>query len=138
MHEYSVASELVSSLLPVLKQHHGAVKRVFLKKGELRILSDRALANAFDVMKQGTPLEGATLCIEAVAAHVVCDACGFEGAPEHLSDEAMHFSVPILSCPRCARDVRVTQGRELFVDRLTLDVQSGEEHETASGSAAHG
>jgi len=137
MHEYSVASELVASLLPVIEEQEGVVRGVFLKKGELRILSDRALVNAFDVLKQGTPLKRATLRIETVTARVVCDGCGFEGVPEHLADEAMHFSVPILSCPRCSSEVRVTQGRELFVDRLALDVHSDEEKAASSESAAH-
>jgi len=124
MHEYSVASELIASLLPVVAEQDGAVRGVFLKKGELRILSDRALVNAFDVLKSGTPLAKASLRIEGVSAHVVCDACGYEGIPEHFADDAMHFSVPILSCPRCNAEVRVTQGRELFVDRLAVDADA--------------
>jgi hydrogenase nickel incorporation protein HypA/HybF len=120
MHEYSVAAELIEALLPQVEGVDGKVVAVILKKGELRILSDLALSNAFDMLAEGTALAGARLMIESVPATVRCTACGYEGAAEHVSDEAFHFAVPILSCPRCKSEVDLTAGRELFVDRLTV------------------
>ncbi len=120
MHEYSVASELIRALLPQVEAIDGHVVEVFLKKGELRILSDQALCNAFDLLAEGTLLEGARLVIEPVSVHVACAACGYTGAAEHVSDEAFHFAVPILSCPMCGAEVTVEAGRELLVDRLTV------------------
>jgi len=63
MHEYSVVAELVSALLPRLEEHPGEVTTVFLKRGELRILSDWALKNAFEIVTEGTRLEGASLIV---------------------------------------------------------------------------
>jgi hydrogenase nickel incorporation protein HypA/HybF len=122
MHEYSVACELVNALLPQVGTIEGRITGVVLKKGELRILSDQALANAFELVAEGTPLETARLIIEPVSVTVGCPSCGYCGSVDRVSDEAFHFAVPILSCPRCGADVDLKTGRELFVDRLTVQV----------------
>jgi len=120
MHEYSVVAELVAALLPRLEEHPGQVCAVFLKKGDLRILSDRALCNAFEIVAQGTRLEAATLEIESVPASVACRSCSYEGPAKMLRDEEFHFAVPILSCPKCGADVEIRSGRELSVDRVSV------------------
>jgi hydrogenase nickel incorporation protein HypA/HybF len=126
MHEYSVVAELVSTLLPRLEQHNGQIMAIFLKKGELRILSDRALRNAFEIVAQGTRLEKATLDIEVVPATVSCPGCGYEGRAKYLEDKAFHFTVPVLTCPSCGGEVRLVSGRELYVDRVNLRTAADE------------
>ncbi len=120
MHEYSVASELIYALLPQLDGLEGRITRVYLKKGELRILSDRALTHAFEMLAEGTRLEGAELVIEAVPACVRCSVCPYEGEVQRVSDEALHFSVPILSCPICGGEVDLITGRELSVEQVSV------------------
>lgn len=120
MHEYAVVSELINALLPQAETIEGRIVGVILKKGELRILSDQALANAFELLAEGTPFEGARLIVELVSVSVSCLSCGYEGAVDHVSDEVFHFAVPILSCPKCQSKVDVQAGRELFVDRLSV------------------
>ena len=135
MHEYSVVAELVSGLLPQLEEHPGRVKAVILRKGDLRILSARALVNAFEVLAAGTRLEGATLEIEPVAARVSCRSCDYEGVAEIHKDDEYHFAVPVLACPACEGMVDIVSGRDLYVDRVTMevlsDVPAGESPETA-------
>jgi hydrogenase nickel incorporation protein HypA/HybF len=124
MHEYSVAAELVSALLPQVAAIDGRVVGVILRKGEMRILSDHALANAFEMVAQDTPLENARLTIEVVPVSVTCASCGYEGAVDQVSDDAFHFAVPILTCPKCQSEVDMKTGRELYVDRLTVETES--------------
>lgn len=133
MHEYSVVAELISSLIPQLDSHDGVVRAVILKKGDLRILSDRALVNAFEIVARGTRLEGSELQIEPVPVRVACCACGYEGDAERLEDEDAHFSVPVLSCPRCRGKVKVASGRELYVDRVTLAIPDEHDGEKDGG-----
>ena len=121
MHEYSVVVEILSSLESHLADHPGRVTAIYLKKGELRILSDHALKNAFDVLAKDTRFEGARLEVETIEATVRCRACGFAGPAATVSDEAFHFAVPILSCPECSSEVDMLTGRELFVDRVTVE-----------------
>ena len=124
MHEYSVAAELVNALLPQAEAIAGQIVGVILKKGEMRILSDHALINAFEMVAQGTCLGNARLIIELVTVSVTCTSCGYEGPVEHVSDDAFHFAVPILTCPQCQSEVDMKTGRELYVDRLTVETQT--------------
>jgi len=124
MHEYSVASELISSLLPKIEDHPGRIRAVILVKGELRILSDEAMRNAFELLARETRLEGAELVIEPVEVRVRCGACGYEGSAEHVREEAFHFAIPILSCPSCGGEVDIVAGRELYVDRVTIETEA--------------
>jgi hydrogenase nickel incorporation protein HypA/HybF len=120
MHEYAVVDELITSLLPRLETIPGEVSAVFVRKGELRILSDRALENAFDLLSRGTRLEGARLVVESVAAVVGCAACSYEGASTYYGGEGGRFAIPVLACPRCGGAVSVVCGRELNVDRVAI------------------
>ena len=120
MHEYSVVAELVEALLPRLEEHAGEVTAVFLKKGDLRILSDRALKSAFVIVTQGTRLEGAALEIESIKVRVACRSCSYEGPATTLEDDGFHFAVPILACPECESRVEIRAGRELSVERVSL------------------
>lgn len=124
MHEYSVVAELIDALVPQVQAINGKILCVHLKKGELRILSDRALIQAFELLAEGTRLEGARLEIESIAVGVACSACGYRGPVERVSDEGFHFSVPILSCPSCGAEVNVLAGRELTVERVTVKEES--------------
>ncbi len=124
MHEYSVVSELISALLPKLEEHAGRISAVILVKGELRILSDTALKSAFELLARGTRLEGSELVIEPVEVRVRCRTCGYEGAADHVREESFHFSIPILSCPTCGAEVDVEAGRELYVDRVTIQTEA--------------
>ena len=129
MHEYSVVTELISALLPQLEDHVGRVSGVVLVKGELRILSDTALRNAFELLSQGTRLERSELVIEPVEVRVRCRSCDYVGPAEHVREESFHFAIPILSCPTCGAEVDIEAGRELYVDRVTM--QTEEEAETS-------
>jgi hydrogenase nickel incorporation protein HypA/HybF len=119
MHEYAVVSELIGAVLLRLAEHRGRVRTVVLRKGELRILSDHALASAFEVLAQGTRLEGASLAVETVAAVVSCPTCRYHGSAGRFGDDG-HYSIPVLTCPHCGGSVDVAAGRELYVDRVTL------------------
>ena len=93
---------------------------VFVRKGELRILSDRALENAFELLARGTRLEGARLVVENVPAVVHCAACAYEGPARYVGGETGHGAIPILDCPRCGSNVSIVSGRELSVDRVAI------------------
>jgi len=124
MHEYSVISELISSVLPQLEDHAGQVTAVFLVKGELRILSDTALRNAFELLSHETRLEGAELVIEPIEVRVRCRSCDYMGPAEHVREELFHFAIPILTCPSCSGEVDIEAGRELYVDRVTMQTEA--------------
>jgi hydrogenase nickel incorporation protein HypA/HybF len=129
MHEYAVVDELIASLLPRLADIPGTISAVFVRKGELRVLSDRALKNAFELLSRGTRLETARLEVESVPIVVRCESCSYEGPAKILSDEAGHYAIPVLDCPLCSGAVSVVSGRELCVERVSVldDAPAGAE-----------
>ena len=112
MHELSIAEAVVD----IVVRHAGGrpVSAVELKVGHLRQVVPSALEFAFELVAQGTPVEGAELRMEVVPATGECRACGAEtdlpGFP--------------LCCRVCGSfDVEVTRGEELLVDSLELHEQ---------------
>ena len=122
MHELSIAESVVG-----IADRHAAGRRVYkveLKVGHLRQVVPSALEFAFELVAQGTSLEGAELAIEDVPAAGVCRACG---------TESVMTAFP-LRCSRCGDvDLEVVSGEELLVDSLEL-----EEPLTTTGGTGYG
>jgi hydrogenase nickel incorporation protein HypA/HybF len=110
MHELSIAEAIVT-----IAERHAAgrqVYRVSVKVGHLRQVVPDALRFAFQLLTDGTVLEGAELAIEEVPARVRCRGCGAQ-------TRARGFP---LSCAECRGvDVEVCAGEELLVDELDVE-----------------
>jgi hydrogenase nickel incorporation protein HypA/HybF len=109
MHELSMADAIVS-----VAAKHADGRRVALvevKVGRLRQVVPSALEFAFELVSEGTPVEGAELRIEEVPVHVVCQGCGAES-------RVAQFPFACASCD--SLDVEVRSGDELLVDALEL------------------
>jgi hydrogenase nickel incorporation protein HypA/HybF len=114
MHELSIAESVVE----IASRHARGrrVARVELKVGHLRQVVPSALEFAFELVAQGTPVEGARLRMEEVAAAGDCRTCGAETPLPEFP----------LACRRCGGfDVEVTRGEELLVDSLELEQEEG-------------
>ena len=110
MHELSIAQALIE----IVDRHAGGrrVTRVEVKVGRLRQVVPDALDFAFELIAQGTPVEGAELVLEDVSAAGTCASCGSDTPLPELP----------LACRRCGSfDVEVTQGEELRVEALEIE-----------------
>jgi hydrogenase nickel incorporation protein HypA/HybF len=109
MHELSLAESVVA-----IARRHAAgrpVARVELKVGHLRQVVPSALEFAFELLAQGTEIEGAELVMEEVPAAGRCRGCGAES-------ELPGFP---LACSACGGlDLELLRGEELLVDALEL------------------
>jgi hydrogenase nickel incorporation protein HypA/HybF len=114
VHELSIAMSLVE--IAIEEQARLGAPRVLVVHVEVGALSGvvpDALAFAFEVATADTPVAGARLEIEPVAAAIRCDACGAERTLP---------SVQHLRCPVCdAPALHVTRGRELALTALEVD-----------------
>jgi hydrogenase nickel incorporation protein HypA/HybF len=110
MHELSIADAVVR----IVSEHAGErrVTRVELKVGHLRQVVPSALEFAFELVAEGTPVEGAELVMEEVPATVRCRTCGAE---------SQLAGFPARCAPCGGLDVDVTGGDELLVDALELE-----------------
>jgi hydrogenase nickel incorporation protein HypA/HybF len=122
MHELSIAESIVR-----IADRHAAgrkVAKVEVTVGHLRQVVPSALEFAFELVAQGTAIEGAELALREVPAAGTCRSCGVETA----------FAAFPFSCSACGgMDVEVTQGEELQVESLEL-----EDALTTTGGRTHG
>jgi hydrogenase nickel incorporation protein HypA/HybF len=110
MHELAIADCIVD-----IASRHARGRRVTqveVRVGHLRQVVPDALTFAFELVAQGTPVEGAELALEQVPANVHCSACAAEGT----------LTAFPACCPSCGSlDVELTGGDELLVDSLELE-----------------
>jgi hydrogenase nickel incorporation protein HypA/HybF len=114
MHELSIADAIVT----IASRHAKGrpVSRVDVKVGYLRQVVPDSLQFAFELITQGTELDGAELVLEEVPARVRCRTCG---TGTELTEFPAH-------CGACGGfDVEVTAGEELLVD--SIEVEDGSE-----------
>ena len=110
MHEHSIAEAVVR----IACDHADGrrVTRVEVRVGHLRQVVPSALAFAFDLVAQGTPVEGAELAIDHVAAEGRCADCGARSALDGFP----------LRCAACGGlRLELLAGEELLVDAVELE-----------------
>jgi hydrogenase nickel incorporation protein HypA/HybF len=111
MHELSIAQSLVELAIEAAENNGMKhVQAVHVKLGVLSGVVKESLEFSFDVVIQGTPLEGARLVIEDVPVKVFCPTCQ---EPRILPE------LFPMSCPVCGTKTRmVLEGREIQLDTL--------------------
>jgi hydrogenase nickel incorporation protein HypA/HybF len=110
MHELALADAVVA----IAAEHAGGrrVTTVEVKVGRLRQVVPDALAFAFELVAEGTPVEGATLELVEVPARVACSACEAETEVDRFP----------LACGRCGSlAVAVVAGEECHVESLEIE-----------------
>ena len=110
MHELSIAESVVQ----IASRHANGrrVTKVRIKVGHLRQVVPSALAFGFELVAEGTPVEGAELEMEQVPAAGRCRECGVES-------QLTYFP---LQCGACGSfDLEVVRGEELLVESLELE-----------------
>jgi hydrogenase nickel incorporation protein HypA/HybF len=107
MHELSIVQSIIDTLHEQMKIHKlSRVESVGLRIGTLRRVEIESLSFSFDVLTQGSPLEGARLEVEEVPLAGRCVACGKSLALENWFDD----------CPFCGEtEVELITGKELDI-----------------------
>jgi hydrogenase nickel incorporation protein HypA/HybF len=121
LHELAIADSVVR----IASRHADGrrVTKVSLKVGHLRQVVPSALAFSFELVAQGTPVEGAELALEEVPVAGSCRACGVES----------QLAAFPLQCAACgAADLEILHGEELYVEALELEEQPAANQELTS------
>jgi hydrogenase nickel incorporation protein HypA/HybF len=114
MHEYSIIQSLVDSVQQAVRGSDtpsGAVHRIEVRIGELSGVDCTLLATAYEVFRQGTICERASMTIDRVPARWECTHCGAE-IPRGTA----------LQCPSCGDGARLATGDEIILQRIELEV----------------
>jgi hydrogenase nickel incorporation protein HypA/HybF len=110
LHELAIADSVVQ-----IACRHAAgrqVTKVYLKVGHLRQVVPSALAFSFELVAQGTSVEGAELEMEEVPVSGRCRECRVESRLEGFP----------LHCGACGGfDLQILEGEELYVESLELE-----------------
>jgi hydrogenase nickel incorporation protein HypA/HybF len=131
MHELSITQNIVAIVAEHAKGR--PVARVVLEVGALAGVMTDAVQFCFDVVADGTPLQGATLEIVRIEARGRCRVCGAEFVQEAL----------FTPCTCGSHDVERLSGEEMRIKEYELaaaDDARGTSWEAAeaSGPAARG
>ena len=108
MHELSVTQNIVAIVGEAAKGRR--VTRVTLEVGKLSGVMADAIAFCFDVVAQGTVLEGASLEILEIDGLARCETCGLEFEAETL----------FAPCPCGSTRWKRIRGEELIVKSMEM------------------
>ena len=88
------------------------VNAIYLKLGKLTGVVKDALLFSYEIVCQGTPLEGSSLIIEEIPVVVFCPKCEKETPPVAVNN---------LCCPKCQTPTpEIISGREMEVTALEI------------------
>lgn len=110
LHELAIAESVVRI---ARRQADGRrVTKVHMKVGHLRQVVPSALAFSFELVAEGTPVEGSELEMEEIPATGMCRDCGAESTLR---------SFP-LQCRECEGfELEILGGEELLVEYLEME-----------------
>jgi hydrogenase nickel incorporation protein HypA/HybF len=114
MHELSIAEALIEQIGEELGRagQRGTVKRLELAVGRLSGVHCDALRFGFEMLTEGTPLQGAELSIREPPAVARCGACG----------ESTELAEMVAACPRCGSpDIAIEEGRDLILETIEIE-----------------
>lgn len=114
MHELSIVSSIVDSVITTLEAYPGArVKEVRLRIGALASVVEDSLQFCYGIATDDTPLEGSKLVVKIVPVVMHC---------EHCAQDIEIASLQSFRCPRCDEPVSdLRQGRELEIESIEID-----------------
>jgi hydrogenase nickel incorporation protein HypA/HybF len=124
MHEYSLADNLIESILTALHAQHldsaEVVKELTVRVGVLELHSEESFRQAFQMRSRGTVLERAELNLEIIPGFIYCEACDRRHMIEP-GEADVHAAMPVVPCPECGSPCVVKGGRG--IQSLDVDVE---------------
>jgi hydrogenase nickel incorporation protein HypA/HybF len=119
MHEFSISSEIVRTVLDTAEKNHGKkVLSIQLEIGELTLLNLEQVTFWMDELFKGSVAEGAKIKVRTIKARIRCKACGYEGQNSSDQKDLFQHFVP-LSCPQCgASQIEIKRGYECVLKRI--------------------
>lgn len=119
MHELSIASSLVESVLGFVETHKpGKVLVVRMSVGELTCIEPEQLQFCYTAVTRDTPLEESTLEIDRVQAEVSCPHCSYSGRAKYWEDALAATTLATLQCPVCGRTASAMSGHECAIKTI--------------------
>lgn len=126
MHEFSIMTEIVSTINAEIKKHKfKSIEKVYLEVGELMFLGEDQLKFGYGILTQDNEvLKNSELIIETKKPKIECGSCGYQGElPSEnigdLNDPTLHFRFPKFSCPECNGPIKILEGRACIIRNIS-------------------
>jgi hydrogenase nickel incorporation protein HypA/HybF len=121
MHEFSISSEIVKTVLDTAEKSHGKkVLSIQLEIGELTLLNGEHVAFWVEELFKGSVAEGAEVKIKTIKARIHCKTCGYRGGMRSDQEDSFRHLIPP-TCPRCnGIQMRVVKGQECILRRIQV------------------
>jgi hydrogenase nickel incorporation protein HypA/HybF len=119
MHEFSISSEIVRSVLDhVKKAKGGKVLSIQLEIGELVLLNVEQVTFWIHELFKGSVAEGAKVKVKTIKARIKCESCGYKGGISLDQQDPFKHLIPY-SCPKCGSfQIKVEKGKECILKRI--------------------
>jgi hydrogenase nickel incorporation protein HypA/HybF len=113
MHEMSIAQSLVDILQEEMATHGAATLRsVRLSIGEMSAIVPESLSFCFEIIVQGTPLEGAKLLMDRIPLKGHCPSC----------EKIFEIKDFVFVCPACGNTaIETIEGQELSIVEMEVE-----------------
>ena len=119
MHEFSISSEIVKTVLDHVKKEKGEkVLSIQLEIGELALLNEEQVTFWIHQLFKGTVADGAKVKVKAIKGRIRCESCGYKGGFSLDQKDPFGHFVPY-SCPKCgSSEIKIEKGRECTLRRI--------------------
>lgn len=113
MHEMGITQGILSASLEAAEEAGGTrINEIRISVGDMTDVVEDALQFAFEVLRQDTIAENASLVVTHVSPKSRCQQCGTEFSHDKWN----------LLCPSCDSFLcEVIEGRELRIDSIDID-----------------
>jgi hydrogenase nickel incorporation protein HypA/HybF len=121
MHEFSISSEIVNSVLATVEKNKGKkVLSVQLEIGELTHLNGEQVSFWVRELFKGSVAEGAEFKIKTIKTRIQCKSCGYKGGiRSDRKDSFRHLNIQ--TCPQCnSSQIKVVKGQECILRRIQV------------------
>jgi len=119
MHEFSISSEIVRTVLDTAEQNEGKkVLSVQLEIGELALLNVEQVTFWIQQLFKGSVAEGAKVKVKMIKAHIKCESCKYTGGIKSDHQDSFQHFIPY-TCPKCGSfQIKVEKGKECVLKRI--------------------
>lgn len=121
MHEFSISSEIVKTVLDTTKKSSGKkVLSVQLEIGELTLLNGDQVGFWVKELFKGSAAEDAEVKIKTIKARILCKACGYKGGIRSDQEDSFRY-LTLQACPQCnSFQFKVEKGRECILRKIQV------------------
>jgi hydrogenase nickel incorporation protein HypA/HybF len=121
MHEFSISSEIVRTVLDTAEKNHGKkVLSVQLEIGELTLLNVEQITFWVQELLKGSIAENANIKVKKIKARVSCEDCGYRGTGKLKQEDTFNHSV-LPHCPQChSFQIKVEKGQECNLRKIRV------------------